>query len=47
MVKPVDWAKLKTLLDGFRASGGDVLVCGLSAQYDTPLADLYAQAFGG
>ena len=26
MVKPVDWAKLKTLLDGFRASGGDVLV---------------------
>ncbi len=26
IVKPVDWAKLKTLLDGFRASGGDVLV---------------------
>ena len=24
--KPVDWAKLKRLLDGFRASGGDVLV---------------------
>ena len=26
MVKPVDWAKLKALLAGFRASGGDVLV---------------------
>ena len=24
--KPVDWVKLKNLLDGFRASGGDVLV---------------------
>ena len=26
MAKPVDWAKLKALLAGFRASGGDVLV---------------------
>ena len=26
IAKPVDWAKLKRLLDGFRASGGDVLV---------------------
>ena len=26
IVKPVDWAELKSLLDGFRASGGDVLV---------------------
>ncbi len=26
IAKPVDWAKLKRLLEGFRASGGDVLV---------------------